>query len=138
MVQVIDVSSAAVSMYRVLGRGVACRSRGGCNRRGKRAAKKKPRETIELVEAVNKPMIFVVNNASTNGRLTLDAVTALSQYGTVAPTIIHTRQDYRSSMSKGRVAGEVSPKGKSAAEIGELWAYIQTRLNKEAQYGAAA
>jgi chromosome partitioning protein len=95
-------------------------------------------DTIELVEAVRKPMIFIVNNASTNGRLTLQAVTALSQYGTVAPTVLHTRQDFRSSMIKGRVAGEVSPKGKSASEIAELWSYIENRLIKEAQYGAAA
>jgi chromosome partitioning protein len=95
-------------------------------------------ETLELVEAVRKPMIFVVNNASTNGRLTLQAVTALSQHGTVAPTVIHTRQDFRSSMIKGKTAGEVSPNGKSAAEISSLWTYIETRLRKEAQYGAAA
>ena len=88
--------------------------------------------------AVRKPMIFVVNNASTNGRLTLQAVTALSQHGTVAPTVIHTRQDFRSSMIKGKTAGEVSPNGKSAAEISSLWTYIETRLRKEAQYGAAA
>ena len=95
-------------------------------------------DTIELVEVVKKPMIFIVNNASPNGRLTLQAVTALSQYGTVAPTVVHTRQDYHSSMIKGRVVGEASPKGKSAAEIAELWAYIESRFNKEMQYGAAA
>jgi chromosome partitioning protein len=89
-------------------------------------------ETIELVEAQRKPMVFVVSNASTNGRLTLQAVTALSQHGTVAPTIIHTRQDYRSAMIKGRTAGEVFPKSKSASEISELWAYLETRLKKGA------
>ena len=50
-------------------------------------------ETIALVEAERKPMVFVVTNASTNGKLTLQAVTALSQHGTVAPAIIHSRQD---------------------------------------------
>jgi chromosome partitioning protein len=87
-------------------------------------------ETIELVEAQRKPMVFVVNNASTNGRLTLQAVTALSQHGTVAPAIIHSRQDFRSAMIKGRTAGEVFPKSKSAAEIAELWSYLETRLKK--------
>lgn len=95
-------------------------------------------ETIELVEAQGKPMVFVVNNASTNGRLTLQAVTALSQHGTVAPVVIHTRQDFRSAMIKGRTAGEAFPGSKSAAEISELWAYLETRLNKGASYGAAA
>jgi chromosome partitioning protein len=87
-------------------------------------------ETIELVEAQGKPMVFVVSNASTNGKLTLQAVTALSQHGTVAPTVIHTRQDYRSAMIKGRTAGEVFPKSKSASEISELWAYLEGRLKK--------
>jgi chromosome partitioning protein len=89
-------------------------------------------DSIEMVERQKKPMIFVVNNASTNGKLTLQAVTALSQHGTVAPVVIHTRQDFRSSMVKGRTVGEVFPKGKSAAEITALWAYIQTRLKKGA------
>jgi chromosome partitioning protein len=89
-------------------------------------------ETIDVVESQQKPMVFVVNNASTNGKLTLQAVTALSQHGTVAPSIIHSRQDFRSAMIKGRTAGEVFPKGKSAAEISELWIYLENRLKKGA------
>jgi chromosome partitioning protein len=88
-------------------------------------------ETIELVETQKKPMVFVVNNASINGKLTIQAVTALSQHGTVAPAIIHSRQDIRSAMIKGRTAGEVFPKGKSAIEISELWSYLAKRLKRE-------
>ena len=58
-------------------------------------------ETIEIVEAQNKPMVFCVNNASTNGALTIQAVTALSQHGTVADTILHSRQDFRSEHDQG-------------------------------------
>jgi chromosome partitioning protein len=89
-------------------------------------------ETIDVVEGQGKPMVFVINNASTNGKLTLQAVTALSQHGTVAPSILHSRQDFRSAMIKGKTAGEVFPKSKSASEITELWAYIETRLKKGA------
>jgi len=89
-------------------------------------------ETIDVVEGQGKPMVFVVNNASTNGKLTLQAVTALSQHGTVAPSILHSRQDFRSAMIKGKTAGEVFPKSKSASEISDLWAYIETRLKKGA------
>ena len=95
-------------------------------------------ETIDVVEGEGKPMVFVVNNASTNGRLTLQAVTALSQHGTVAPSVIHARQDFRSAMIKGRTAGEVFPKSKSATEIAELWSYLETRLNKGVVHGAVA
>jgi chromosome partitioning protein len=89
-------------------------------------------ETIDVVEGQGKPMVFVVNNASTNGKLTLQAVTALSQYGTVAPSILHSRQDFRSAMIKGRTAGEVFPKSKSASEISDLWTYLENRLKKGA------
>jgi hypothetical protein len=41
-------------------------------------------------------------------------------------------------MIKGRTAIEVYPKGKSANEVSELWAYLETRLNKVMDYGAAA
>ena len=97
-------------------------------------------ETIELVETEKKPLIFVVSNASINGKLTLQAVTALSQHGTVAPAIIHTRQDFRSAMIKGKTAGEAFPSSKSAAEISELWTYIAGRLKRvgEGAHGAAA
>lgn len=98
-------------------------------------------ETIEIVEAQNKPMVFCVNNASTNGALTIQAVTALSQHGTVADTILHSRQDFRSSMIKGRAAGEAFPKGKSAQEVAKLWEYLRGRLEKKGRggvYGAAA
>jgi chromosome partitioning protein len=88
--------------------------------------------TVELVERHNRPMVFVVSNASATGKLTLQAVTALSAHGTVAPVIIKTRQDYRSSMIKGLTVGEAFPKSKSTQEITELWAYIQTRLKKGA------
>ena len=95
-------------------------------------------ETIELVEKERRPLVFVVSNASINGKLTIQAVTALSQHGTVAPPIIHSRQDFRSSMIKGQTVGEVFPKSKSAAEIAELWQYLNQRLNKGAAYVAAA
>jgi len=95
-------------------------------------------ETIDVVERERKPMVFVVNNASTNGRLTFQAVTALSQHGTVAPVVLHARQDFRSTMIKGRTAAEVYPKGKSASEVSDLWTYLETRLNKVVDYGAAA
>jgi chromosome partitioning protein len=95
-------------------------------------------ETIELVEKERRPLVFVVSNASINGKLTIQAVTALSQHGTVAPPIIHSRQDFRSSMIKGQTVGEVFPKSKSAAEITELWQYLDQRLKKGAAYVAAA
>lgn len=94
-------------------------------------------QTLDLVFSVGRPMVFIVNNAGA-GRLTGQAATALSQHGTVAPVLLRTRQDYRSSMIDGRTAGETAPKGKSSAEVSELWEYVAKRMKMEARRGATA
>jgi chromosome partitioning protein len=94
-------------------------------------------ETLRMVERVRRPMMFVVNNAG-RGRLTGQAAVALSQYGTVSPVTLQTRQDFRSSMIDGRAPVELDPKSKSAHEISGLWSYVTTRLEKEVQHVASA
>lgn len=86
--------------------------------------------TVELAERSGKPLIFAINGATPRARITTDAAVALSQHGTVAPTIVHHRTDFASSMIDGRTVMEVNPKGASAKEIGELWHYISDRLEK--------
>src|SRR3569623_879979 len=49
---------------------------------------------------------------------------------TVAPITIHHRTDFAASMIDGRTVMEVDPKGRSAAEVTELWSYIADRLEK--------
>ena len=86
--------------------------------------------TIELVEHAAKPMMFVINGATVRAKLTGDAAIALSQYGTVAPVIVHNRQDFASSMIDGRTVMETHPAGRSTQEIDKLWSYIEERLKK--------
>jgi len=86
--------------------------------------------TVDLCERAGKPLIFVVNAATPKARITADAAVALSQHGTVAPITIHQRTDFAASMIDGRTVMEVDPKGKSAAEVTALWAYISDRLEK--------
>ena len=79
-------------------------------------------------------MLFVVNNAATNAKLTNQALTILSQHGTVAavdgqPVIIKTRTDFVSSMTDGRTAQELKPTSKSAEEIAALWSAIKAHMN---------
>jgi chromosome partitioning protein len=45
----------------------------------------------------------------------------------VSGAIIHDRVDFASSMIDGRTVLEVDPKGRSAAEVRELWAFVQAR-----------
>lgn len=87
--------------------------------------------TVDLVDSAKKPMVFVVNGAANRARIAGDAAIALSQHGTVAPVTIHQRTDFATSMIDGRTVGEVDTKSASAAEVAELWKYVDARLRKQ-------
>ncbi|MFL5284752.1 MAG: AAA family ATPase [Rhodopila sp.] len=84
--------------------------------------------TVDIVRRAGKPMIFIVNRTRARTRLTADAAIALSQHGTVAPTMIEDRQDFRTAMIDGRTAVELDPTSKAAEEIAGLWRYLVDRL----------
>jgi chromosome partitioning protein len=86
--------------------------------------------TVELCERAHKPLLFVVNAATPNARITAEAALALSQHGTVAPMMLHQRTDFAGSMIDGRTVMEVDAGSKSAAEVEGLWGYVSDRLEK--------
>jgi chromosome partitioning protein len=86
--------------------------------------------TVDLVERAGKPLVFVINAATPRAKITFEAAVALSQHGTVAPTTIHHRTDFASSMIDGRTVMELDPEGRSANEVRELWTYLEDRLEK--------
>ena len=86
--------------------------------------------TVELVRAAGKPFIFAVTQAKPNARLTVQAVAALSEHGVVAPAIVHDRVDYAGSMIDGRTVQETDQKGRSAAEMAELWRFVKAQMAK--------
>lgn len=88
--------------------------------------------TVELVEALDKPLVFVVNAAPPRARITSEAAIALSQHGTVAPTIVHQRTDFAASMIDGRTVMELRNGARSSREIELLWEYLERRLDKTA------
>lgn len=94
--------------------------------------------TVDIVEARNKPLIFVVNAATPRARITSEAAIALSQHGTVAPTIIHQRVDFAASMIDGRTVMEIDPVCRSAQEINGLWQYLDERLQRLEGYHEAS
>jgi len=55
---------------------------------------------------------------------------ALSQHGAVAPAIVHDRVDYAGSMIDGRTVQETDAKGRSAAEMVELWGFVKAQMTK--------
>ena len=88
--------------------------------------------TVELVERADKKMVFVINGAASRAKIAGEAAVALSQHGTVAPVTLYQRTDFASSMIDGRTVQEIDAKGKSAAEIGSLWKYVDAQLRKVA------
>lgn len=86
--------------------------------------------TVDVAENMGKPLVFVVNGASARANITTDTAIALSQYGTLAPSIIHQRTDFASSMIDGRTVMEISRKSRSNDEIIALWSYLDGRLER--------
>jgi chromosome partitioning protein len=89
-------------------------------------------ETVDLVTASKKPMVFVVNAATRKARLTSDAAIALSQHGTVSPAVLHRADVYAASALDGRTVAEADPKGKPAEDVANLWLYVSRRLGLQA------
>src|SRR5579885_3360529 len=87
--------------------------------------------TVELVERLAKPLVFVLNGATPRARITSEAVMALSQHGTLAPIVIHQRTAFAASMIDGRTVMEVPDEARAANEIAMLWEYLSRRLNGE-------
>jgi chromosome partitioning protein len=87
--------------------------------------------TVELIERLGKPLVFVINAATPRAKITAEAVMALSQHGTLAPVIIHHRTGFAASMIDGRTVMEVPGEARSAEEIVLLWEYLGNRLNRD-------
>ena len=86
--------------------------------------------SVDLIEAQNKPLVFVVNGATPRARVTSEIAIALSQHGTVSPAVIHQWVAFASSMTYGRTVMEVSGQALASEEIAKLWTYLDERLNK--------
>jgi chromosome partitioning protein len=86
--------------------------------------------TVELALVAQRPFAFAVTQAKPNSRLTVQAMAALSEHGVVAPAIVHDRVDYAGSMIDGRTVLEIDPKGRSAAEMAGLWAFVKSRMHE--------
>jgi len=86
--------------------------------------------TVAIVQEAEKPFVFAITQAKPNTKLTVQAVAALSEHGAVAQAIMHDRVDYAASMIDGRTVLEVDAKGRGAAEMAALWAFVKARLHK--------
>jgi len=55
---------------------------------------------------------------------------ALCEHCVVAPAVVHNRVDYAASMIDGRTVLEIDPRGRSAGEIVDLWAFVKGKINE--------
>ena len=76
--------------------------------------------TIDIIEDQEKPLIFVVNAATTRARITGETAVALSQHGTVAPVTVHQRIDFATSMIDGKTVMEMNKESRSAQNVADL------------------
>ena len=86
--------------------------------------------TVKLVVHLGKPLIFVMNAAPPRARITSEAISLVSQHGPLAPSIIHQRVDFASSMIDGRTVMELPSSARSSEEIEKLWSYLEGRLTR--------
>jgi chromosome partitioning protein len=84
--------------------------------------------TLDLCKQQGKRYAFVVTQATRGALITVQAVAALSEHGTVSDAIVHGRVAYAGALTSGRVIQEVEPNGTGAGEIARLLAFVQTRL----------
>jgi chromosome partitioning protein len=84
--------------------------------------------TVDIADALGKPLVFVVNSATPRARITSETAVALSQHGVVAPVTLHHRVDFAASMIDGRTVGDIQPDSRSAKEVTALWLYMRDRL----------
>jgi chromosome partitioning protein len=88
------------------------------------------RRTAQLVKSAGVPA-FVVFNAAPPGATTLldDAKAIVEGVGlSAAPIVVRERSAFRGGWPLGKTAAEYEPRGKAAAEISELMAWICEQL----------
>ncbi len=89
---------------------------------------------VEMTDAMNKPAIFLLNQASSRRGdreppAVLETIDALRQRGLVlAPVGLRNRAAYQSAVAKGMTAGEYAPESAAAREISLLWTHMEQAL----------
>ena len=91
--------------------------------------------TIELVRAWRKPFAFILNQTpirSQRNNFAADAIgeaAARDLDAVLARPFIVMRNDHQDALVAGLAVSELSPFGKSADEMRELWRWVDARMN---------
>jgi chromosome partitioning protein len=97
--------------------------------------------TLELVRIWRKPFAFVLNQTPNRSQRTHSAADAIGDAAArdlddvLARPFIVMRNDHQDALAAGLAVSELSPFGKSADEIRELWRWVDARINGRAAAG---
>lgn len=86
--------------------------------------------TIKKVKDAGKPFMFVLNECRWRSAEVQQATGVLAAYGDVAPQTIGDRTVYSRALASGMAVTEFDPSSKAAAEIDELYRWIESKLEK--------
>jgi len=91
--------------------------------------------TLELVRAWRKPFAFVLNQTPNRSQRTRGAADAIGEAAArdlddvLARPFVVMRNDHQDALAAGLAVSELSPFGKSADELRELWRWVDARIN---------
>jgi chromosome partitioning protein len=85
--------------------------------------------TLDLIETAGKPFAFVLSRVKYRSRLAVEARRVLGEHGRVAPVELSDLNDYPLAAARGLAVDEQAPTGKAAAEVRELWSFIERVLD---------
>ena len=84
--------------------------------------------TVRLAESLNRPFVFLLNQAKPNSKATGATALALAQHGTVSPVVVPQSKGLAETMRRGLTV--VDQRRGPAKTIGALWNYLAFRLDQ--------
>ena len=79
-----------------------------------------------MVKETGCPFVFLVTQAISKSKATMQAVSILSEFGPVAPSVISNRVSYQNAMSAGTSAAMLDKMAQE--ELTAIWSFIATKL----------
>ena len=86
--------------------------------------------TVDRVEALGLPFVFLINHAKDDGEIPSAAVIALAQHGTVCPVIVPWRADFAEAWKSGCMAMDLDPGSQASEDTSRLWSYLEDFMRR--------
>ncbi len=86
--------------------------------------------TVDRVEALGLPFVFLINHAKDDGEIPSAAVIALAQHGTICPVIVPWRADFAEAWKGGCTVMDLNPESESSGDTSRLWGYLENFMSR--------